>query len=239
MKSTPRSTTSSPFLLIDKLPDGHGLQLLQAAIRKPLSELLKIKGSPGADRRAVAWPKNYLFWRTWAAATIYFTGCRPGQLAALSSKHWLLREPLRSDPVGWPKHAIILTLPPHKRGYGRRIPITDQHYFRMTKLAINSRRSDQPLYPGCYRSIYRAIRALSGHRVSPRALRHNFATWWIQQTRDARLVQYLLGHSDINSTMIYVSVDTQAILRGALDHAQITSGGKMPVRVTIKSDTAT
>ena len=54
-------------------------------------------------------------------------------------------------------------------------------------------------------------------RVSPHALRHTFATDLYAETKNIRLVQKALGHSDLSTTMIYTHVfdaDLEAALRG-------------------------
>jgi site-specific recombinase XerD len=43
-------------------------------------------------------------------------------------------------------------------------------------------------------------------RVSPHVLRHTFATDLLRSTKNIRLVQKALGHSDVSTTMIYTHV---------------------------------
>lgn len=49
-----------------------------------------------------------------------------------------------------------------------------------------------------------------GIRSTPHALRHYFATRTLQQCNNVRTVQGLLGHQDLNSTMIYAAFDEGA-----------------------------
>jgi site-specific recombinase XerD len=89
----------------------------------------------------------------------------------------------------------------------------------------------KPAQPVSMNTIRRALRAAGKaarlkKRVTPHLLRHCFATHLLENGHDIGTIQVLLGHSSIDTTRIYVHLQTESLrrIKGPLDLAGPSGG---------------
>ncbi|MBN1257390.1 MAG: site-specific tyrosine recombinase XerD [Planctomycetes bacterium] len=116
-----------------------------------------------------------------------------------------------------------------KREKERLVPLGEPAVAALEKYLLNSRpllardpkepllflsRNGKPLGRETVWRIVRAAARKAGinKRIYPHLLRHSFATHLLQGGANLRVVQELLGHTDLTTTEIYTHVDREAIL---------------------------
>ena len=140
-------------------------------------------------------------------ALVLDTGLRLGEIAAMEKRH-LLDGVLRVDgKVGQ-----------------RQVPVTPQVKDMLLRLGddvsfwIGRRR--RLTISGVQQAYKRILRraGLTGPKLSgPHCLRHTFGTEYVAAGGNVRVLQAIMGHERLETTMVYVTLAGQAVAR---DHAQ-------------------
>lgn len=78
---------------------------------------------------------------------------------------------------------------------------------------IFTNRYGKPLTPRYIQIMIKDYAKIAGikKKVTPHVLRHSFATHLLKNGVDIRVIQQLLGHSNLSTTQIYTSVDMETI----------------------------
>ena len=159
-----------------------------------------------------------------------------------------------SELVGLPLSAISgdgrLLIVRGKGGKERMVPLSEpamdaldayrnvrDHFLSKGKVAASaanflfpSRGREGHLTRARFGQLMKDVAVMAGievRRVSPHVLRHSFASHMLAHGADLRMLQQMLGHSDISTTQIYTHVldeRLKALVEGA--HPLAMSGGK-------------
>ncbi|CNE65275.1 site-specific tyrosine recombinase XerD [Yersinia kristensenii] len=146
---------------------------------------------------------------------LYATGLRVSELVGLTISDVSLRQgvvrvigkgnkerlvPLGEEAVYWIENYME---------YGRPWLINGQSL----DVLFPSNRSQQMTRQTFWHRIkhYAILAGIDSERLSPHVLRHAFATHLLNHGADLRVVQMLLGHSDLSTTQIYTHVATERL----------------------------
>lgn len=148
---------------------------------------------------------------------LYATGLRVSELVGLTLSDVSLRQgvvrvigkgnkerlvPLGEEAVYWIENYLE---------YGRPWLVND----RPIDILFPSKRNQQMTRQTFWHRIkyYAVIAGIDAEALSPHVLRHAFATHLLNHGADLRVVQMLLGHSDLSTTQIYTHVATERLKR--------------------------
>ncbi len=146
---------------------------------------------------------------------LYATGLRVSELVGLTISDVSLRQgvvrvigkgnkerlvPLGEEAVYWIEHYLE---------YGRPWLLNGQ----TLDVLFPSNRAKQMTRQTFWHRIkhYAMLASIDSEKLSPHVLRHAFATHLLNHGADLRVVQMLLGHSDLSTTQIYTHVATERL----------------------------
>jgi integrase/recombinase XerD len=139
---------------------------------------------------------------------LYATGLRVSELVSLRQGHVDLNQGVIRMPGKSGRERIIPLSEPAIRALKGFSGVRDEILLeRQTDYLFPTRRGDRMTRQAFWHIIKRyARKAGIATELSPQTLRHAFATHLLNHGADLRVVQMLLGHSDLSTTQIYTHV---------------------------------
>ncbi|ALB68055.1 site-specific tyrosine recombinase XerD [Cronobacter dublinensis] len=146
---------------------------------------------------------------------LYATGLRVSELVGLTMSDVSLRQgvvrvigkgnkerlvPLGEEAVYWLEHYLTHGRPWLLNGQSLDVLFPSNRAQQMTRQTFWHRIKH-----------YAQLAGIDSEKLSPHVLRHAFATHLLNHGADLRVVQMLLGHSDLSTTQIYTHVATERL----------------------------
>ena len=152
---------------------------------------------------------------------MYATGLRVSELIGLESMNISMNQgvvrvtgkggkerlvPLGEEAISWLQRYLLECRPRLLKGAD--CPL----------LFVTSRRAGMTRQAFWHAIRKHALQAGISRQVSPHMLRHSFATHLLNHGADLRVVQLLLGHSDLSTTQIYTHIAREGLKRLHSEH---------------------
>lgn len=209
-------------------------------IYKPAFYIPNINGLSLQDwERLESYCVSHLDFFTFGVLLDLYTGIRPGELCAgrkrnmdLITRSFHVTDTMQRikniDPNATRKTKVIIDTPKSKQAV-RTIPLIDDLvliannlYQRIPPDAFlltgNGKYIEVRSYEQKLSGIYKAVGIQGKNAYS---IRHAFATYYYQNTKDIKTLSELLGHKDIKTTYRYIGTDETAKRQGVNSLAQI------------------
>ncbi len=150
--------------------------------------------------------------------TLFCTGLRVSELCSLASRDVRL-DARQIRVLGKGQKERIVPLPSECVSLLEKYARSIRSRFGMPRLFFVNLQGKPVNRQFVYRLIKKkALETQLPLSMSPHTLRHSYATSLLESQTDLRVIQELLGHSDISTTQIYTHVDKERMMR-AYDQA--------------------
>lgn len=141
-------------------------------------------------------------------ATFLFTGVRQGELLSLKVSDIRLNEKVLRVENGKGRKDRLIPLNTRLIGILQEYLEERQKREKMSIYFFTSLRFDKQMNQSIIKRLFIRLQKDIGFKVHPHLLRHTFATLMLQGNCDLYSLSNMVGHSDIKTTTIYLSLTT-------------------------------
>jgi len=123
---------------------------------------------------------------------------------------------IRPQDIEW--YNQVINILRAKGGKQRRVLLDQETISLLSRYVLDMKiHEDQLVFPITTRHVWHLVKKygrMVGLEVHPHTLRHSFAIHLVRSGLDLRRVQQLLGHSNLNTTQVYLQFNDQDLREG-------------------------
>ena len=119
-------------------------------------------------------------------------------------------------PADVEPHNSVINIVKAKGNKQRRV-VLDSETMDLLMRYIDDRAPDRSVFPITTRHLWLLVKrygAMIGEDIHPHTLRHSYAINCLRHGMDIRRLQLLLGHSNLNTTQVYLQFNDSDVPRG-------------------------